>query len=429
VSSSAAAVDAEWFHLLPGAEPSVFLTGGSMLFDIDQSFFDELSQAEPKAITELRALSAPSPAAPLELAPIAALSLNVAQSCNLACAYCYADEGRFGGQRRMMDEAVAFAAIDRLIEQAKGRVTIGFIGGEPFMNRRLVHDSVAYAKTIASLRQVALGFSVTTNATLLTNDDLRLLRDEAFTVTVSLDGDPAQNKNRLDRRKADSTARTIDAVAPLLLEPGNARIAARATLTRDNLDVAERIDWLGARGFVEIGVSPARTGPDAGLRLSDDDWPKLLDQMIRAADVELTRVFAGGAPRFSNLWTALRAIHRGAARPLPCGSVSTYLSVDVDGAVSSCHRTIGAQVFRMGSVDDGFDAERRREFLNARTVDRQEPCRSCWARYLCGGGCHAEVAETGRSGCDYIRGWLDYSLRVYRDIAARRPELLARGAP
>jgi uncharacterized protein len=140
-------------------------------------------------------------------------------------------------------------------------------------------------------------------------------------------------------------------------------------------------------------------------------------------------VFTGGVPRFSNLWTALRAIHRGAARPLPCGSVSTYLSVDVDGAFSSCHRTVGDQVFRMGSVENGFDAERRREFLTARAVDRQEPCRSCWARYLCGGGCHAEVVQTGRSGCDYIRGWLDYSLRAYRDIAARRPELLARGAP
>jgi uncharacterized protein len=400
-----------------------------MLFDIDQSLFDELSRAEPKAISELRSLSAPSPVGALELAPIAALSLNVAQSCNLACAYCYADEGRFGGQRRMMDRVVAFAAIDRLIEQAKGRATIGFIGGEPFMNRRLVHDAVAYAKTTASLKRLALGFSVTTNATLLTNDDLRLLREEAFTVTVSLDGGPAQNKNRLDRRKANSTARTIDAIAPLLSEPGAARIAARATITRDDLDVADRIDWLSARGFAEVGVSPTRTGPDGALQLSDGDWPKLLDQMTRAADIELGRVFTGGVPRFSNLWTALRAIHRGAARPLPCGSVSTYLSVDVDGAFSSCHRTVGDQVFRMGSVENGFDAERRREFLTARAVDRQEPCRSCWARYLCGGGCHAEVVQTGRSGCDYIRGWLDYSLRAYRDIAARRPELLARGAP
>jgi len=37
------------------------------------------------------------------------------------------------------------------------------------------------------------------------------------------------------------------------------------------------------------------------------------------------------------------------------------------------------------------------------------------------------VAEVGRAGCDYIRGWLDYALRTYRDVAARRPDLLNRG--
>jgi uncharacterized protein len=397
-----------------------------MLFDIDQSLLGALAQAEPEALAKLKTLAASPPDLPGPLPQIAALSLNVAQSCNLACTYCYADEGRFGGRRRMMESAVAFAAIDRLIAQARGRATVGFIGGEPFLNRRLIHDAVAYAKMAAVRAGLAVGFSVTTNATLLTGDDLRLLRDEAFTVTVSLDGGPVQNRNRPDRRHADSTDMALGGIAPLLAEPGRARIVARATITRGDLDVVGRLEWLGGAGFTEIGVSPARTGPSAMLRLGEDDWQQLLDRMIEAADAELGRVFRGAPPRFSNLWTALGAIHSGAARPLPCGSTATYLSVDVDGVFASCHRTVGHEAFRMGSVDKGFDAEGRRRFLSTRIVDRQEPCRTCWARYLCGGGCHAEVAEVGRAGCDYIRGWLDYSLRAYRDVAARRPELLSR---
>jgi uncharacterized protein len=62
-------------------------------------------------------------------------------------------------------------------------------------------------------------------------------------------------------------------------------------------------------------------------------------------------------------------------------------------------------------------------------VDRQEPCRSCWARYLCGGGCHYEVIHRGRPACDYIRGWLDYALGAYVRLSAQRPDLLARAAP
>ena len=106
----------------------------------------------------------------------------------------------------MMSRSVAFAAIDRLIAQARKRATVGFIGGEPFLNRRLIHEAVAYAKLVAVREGVAVGFSVTTNATLFTDDDLQLLRDEAFAVTVSLDGDATQNNNRLDRRRMDSTA-------------------------------------------------------------------------------------------------------------------------------------------------------------------------------------------------------------------------------
>ena len=90
---------------------------------------------------------------------------------------------------------------------------------------------MVYAKAAAVRARLSLGFSVTTNATLLTDDDLRLLHDEAFTVTVSIDGGPAQNQNRPDRRSADSTLMALDGVAPLLRRPGRARISARVTLT------------------------------------------------------------------------------------------------------------------------------------------------------------------------------------------------------
>jgi uncharacterized protein len=428
MSSQTALAEPAWFHLLRDKEPAVFLTGGSMLFDIEQDFFEALARAEPAALTELRGLATPPPEEPDALAPIAALSLNIAQSCNLACTYCYADEGRFGGRSRMMERPVAFAAIDRLLAQARGRATIGFIGGEPFLNRPLLHGAVAYAKQVAAIESVDVGFSVTTNATLLRDDDIALLRDEAFTVTVSLDGAPPQNVHRKDRRGRDSTTATLAAIDPLLARPGRARLSARATLTRGDLDVAGRLEWLSAAGFGQIGVSPTRTGPKPELQLGENDWAELLERIIEAANVELDRIFVGLPPRFSNLWAALGAIHSGAARTLPCGSAATYLSVDVDGAFASCHRTVGQQAFRMGSVGEGFDADSRRQFVTARSVDRQEPCRVCWARYLCGGGCHAEVTAAGRAGCDYIRGWLDYCLRAYRTVSDRRPELLTGGA-
>jgi uncharacterized protein len=98
--------------------------------------------------------------------------------------------------------------------------------------------------------------------------------------------------------------------------------------------------------------------------------------------------------------------------------------VDVDGAYSTCHRTVGDPRFQVGAPAAPSEAARRR-FLASRLVDRQEPCRSCWARYLCGGGCHAEVVQAGRDNCDLICGWLDYCLGRYPALRCEFPELFS----
>jgi uncharacterized protein len=417
-----------WFHLVSGAPPAVLVVPGSMLFDLDDDAFAALSRGDPEALAELRSYVGPARVESSELPPVTALSLNVAQACNMSCAYCYADEGRFGGAARLMDKEVAFHGIDVLINNAAGRaVTVGFIGGEPFLNRVLVRDCVDYARAAAARAGVAVRFAVTTNATLLRDEDIQLLRDNRFAVTVSIDGGRPHNRHRRLHGGRDSAAAVASGIAPLLADPGEARVAARATVTRDDLDVVERIAWLHELGFAEAGVAPVRTSPRAQLILRGDDWPIFLQNMIAASRIELDRVSSGGQPCFSNLWVALREIHRGAARPLPCGSAVSYLSLNSSGQFHSCHRTIDAPGFGMGSLDEGIDAAARRTFLDARHVDTQEPCASCWARYLCGGGCHAEVAAAGRSGCDYIRGWLDHCLRTYLYVLDRHPMLLARG--
>jgi uncharacterized protein len=429
-------------HLVPGPYPVVLVVADSRLYEVSPEFFAELAEGDAGAMAELLGRGAGRRVAASfdEVAPPpspTALSLNLAQVCNLACSYCYADEGRFHAPARPMPGAVAMAAIDRLVESAGGsRVTLGFIGGEPFLNRRALHASVAHARARAAEAGCPIGFSVTTNGTLLTAEDVELLRANAFVVTVSLDGDAAtHDRHRAARGGGGSHARAMAALAPLLRDPGKARVAARATVTRDDLRVAERVTPLLEAGFLEVGVSPARTGPDPELLLRGADWERFLGEMIRAAEQELARLRAGGVAepcRFSNLGIALKELHRGSCRPLPCGAAHGYVSLSADGRYYTCHRTINDPRFDLGDLATGPSLEARRRFLEVRHVDRQEPCRSCWARYLCGGGCHAEVAAAGRDGCDYVRGWLEHCMRTYVTVADELPHLLrtpGEGAP
>ncbi|MFM0670230.1 radical SAM protein [Paraburkholderia sediminicola] len=425
-----------WLHVVQGSPPLAFVVRGTQVYAIDSDMAARIANDNPEALAEFRALeTAQGDLALDDVTPPASpssLSLNLAQACNLGCHYCYADEGRFGGSARLMSESVALTAIDRLIESAEpgGRVTVGFIGGEPLLNRTVLHLAVKHARARARERDVMVGFSITTNGTLVREEDRSLFRESAFAISVSLDGDAAvHDRRRPGHDGGGSYARAVDALAPLLAEPGDAKLAARATVTRDEMVVADRVRALIGLGFREVGVSPARTGPRPELLLRDEDWSIYLTEMISAADDEMARLRKeGGAIRFGNLGIALKEIHRGACRPLPCGAGYGYVSVSAEGRYFTCHRTVDDERFLLGDVSVGTDLESRKRFLSAAVVDRQEPCNSCWARYLCGGGCHAEVAAGGRAGCDFVRGWLEHCLRIYNTVAVEMPELLGSGA-
>lgn len=421
-----------WRHLIAGERPLVFVVDNSQLFEVGPELFDGLLDGKPEAEALLldalvaRGARAEDFAAVIEPT---AVSLNIAQVCNLSCSYCYADEGLFGGGAKLMTEDVALRTIDRLVGRAGGRpVTVGFIGGEPLLNRPVLHASVRYARERGRQLGVPVRFSITTNASLLRADDIDLLRENAFAVSVSLDGGAAaHDRHRRTRGGAGSHAAAVEALGPLLRNPAAAKVAARATVTREDLRVVERVEALAAIGFQEVGVSPLRTGPDPALTLRDDDWPVFLAEMIRAAEVEQRRVLGGEYFRFSNFASALKEIHRGSCRPLPCGAAANYVSVSAEGDYYTCHRTVSDARFALGDAASGPSPGARLSFLRSRHVDGQQPCASCWARYLCGGGCHAEVVAAGRGGCDYVRGWLEYCLRAYNTILAERPALFDTG--
>ena len=51
-------------------------------------------------------------------ASVKSMCLNISHDCNLACEYCFASKGGFGGERCLMSEEIARKAIDFLIERS-----------------------------------------------------------------------------------------------------------------------------------------------------------------------------------------------------------------------------------------------------------------------------------------------------------------------
>jgi uncharacterized protein len=351
--------------------------------------------------------------------PVRAFSLAIAQKCNLGCTYCYAEGGDFGGASKSMSDEVSLKAVRSLFDgvPAGEGVKLAFLGGEPFANRAGLRRATELAAELARERGVQIGFSVTTNGTLLTEEDAEFLAAHCFNVTVSLDGVGAKHDAlRPFKDGRGSFDRIADRLRPALDRQGRIDLAARVTVTPRNLDLLETLEGLVALGFRTVGFSPMLSSPAGRDEMSPDDLERMLDQMIACGEAFRRSLLSGRPHAFSNLATALRELDRGTHRPYPCGAGAGYFGVSADGDLSACHRFVNEPAGAMGTLDSGVDPTRQAAWLSERHVTRQEPCRSCWARYLCGGGCHHEVIHRGRPACDYIRSWLTYCLGVYLDL-------------
>lgn len=425
------------FHLLATEHgPHLLLVDGSQLFQIDEALEQRLRAAGTAGRQAARAVLAEAGLSmrrfvddePLIDPPVRALSLAVAERCNLGCTYCYAEGGSFGGKPRNMEWEVAEASVVRLFADASPgeRVNLAFLGGEPLVNRSLIRRATELAVRVARDKRVAVGFSITTNGTLLNADDGEFFERYGFAVTISLDGVGATH-DRLRPMKGGrgSYARIIENVKPLLARQ-RVQVSARVTVTPENLSLRETLDHFVTIGFSSIGFSPMLRAPSGQGEMAGSDLDMLLQEMIACGREYERRVLAGKSYPFSNMTTALQEIHRGSHRPYPCGAGAGYFGVSATGGLFACHRFVGDEAAAMGNVGSGVARDQQRDWLAERRVNRQEPCRSCWARYLCGGGCHYEVIHRGRPACDYIRGWLEYALGAYVRLSAKRPDLFDR---
>jgi uncharacterized protein len=423
-------------HLLATeAGRHLFVADGSRLFDIDADLFAEFDAA-------LRGLNASKVASllaqaglggapliddmPLSPPPIHALSLAVAQKCNLGCTYCYAEQGAFGGAPKNMPEATALQAVDHLIGNAApgAKLNLSFLGGEPLVNRPVLQAATRHAADLARQRGTPITFSITTNGTLVTEADADFFEEHGFAVTVSLDGvGAAHDAQRPFRNGQGSFERIMRRIEPLLARQRRMQVSARVTVTPRNLDLRATLDAFIQAGFHSVGFSPMLASPSGQDEMQADDLALMLDQMIDCGREFERRTLARERYPFANMLNAMREIARGTHRPYPCGAGAGYLGVSASGDLAACHRFVDDEDGAMGSLGKGIDAARQAAWLADRHVHRQEPCRGCWARYLCGGGCHHEVTKRGRPACDYIRGWLHYCLEAYLrlDQAGRQP--------
>ncbi len=355
------------------------------------------------------------------------LMLNVSQGCNLACRYCFVERGTYGLPRqgvRTMTERTARQAVDLLsqVGAAYPRHAIHFYGGEPLLNLSVIRATVAYAKQQARRQGKEIVFEITTNGTLLNEAVIAFLRDEAFHVLVSLDGPSAvHDEVRVFPDGRSSHDQVLHGAIRLLAQ--HSHVGASAVIRRGSR-LAPIVDYLMTLGFPVIKAEWIRCDRTSPYALTDDDIAQYKDDLRRVCQQYVAAVFADRKFPVKDFQTRVMQLWKRTRRRYYCGAARTLLGVSAEGDLYPCALFVGNDDYRLGTLTSGPRPEALRQFAEAFNVETFTPCRNCWARYLCGGGCPATRAKLGSETCGLLRHQIQLAIAAFVQIRETKPEAL-----
>ena len=325
---------------------------------------------------------------------VKALCLHIAHDCNLACQYCFAEEGEYHGRRALMSFEVGKKALDFLIANSGNRrnLEVDFFGGEPLMNWQVVKDLVAYGREQEKLHDKKFRFTLTTNGVLLNDEVMEFCNREMGNVVLSIDGrKEVHDKMRPFRKGAGS----YDLIVPKFQQFAESRhqdkYYVRGTFTHYNLDFSEDVLHLADLGFKQISVEPVVAEPKEPYAIREEDLPKLFEEYDKLAVEMIRRHKSGEDFNFFHFMIDLEGGPCVAKRLSGCGSGTEYLAVTPWGDFYPCHQFVGNEKFLLGNVDEGILNTDIRDEFKCCNVHAKEKCRKCFARFYCSGGCAANA--------------------------------------
>lgn len=358
---------------------------------------------------------------------VKALCLHIAHDCNLACKYCFAEEGEYHGRRALMSFEVGKKALDFLIANSGSRrnLEVDFFGGEPLMNFEVVKQLVAYGRQQEKIHNKNFRFTLTTNGVLLNDDILEFLNKEMANVVLSIDGrEEVNNKMRPFRNGKGSYKLIVPKFQKVAESRNQTNYYVRGTFTRNNLDFSEDVLHLADLGFEQISVEPVVAADTEDYALREEDIPIICEQYDKLAKEMVKRSKEGKCFNFFHFMIDLQGGPCVAKRISGCGSGTEYLAVTPWGDFYPCHQFVGEEKFLLGNVDTGIVNADIVETFKGCNVYAKDKCKNCFSKFYCSGGCaansynfHGSINDVYEIGCELQRKRVECAIMIKAALA------------
>ncbi len=363
---------------------------------------------------------------------VKALCLHIAHDCNLACKYCFAEEGEYHGRRALMSYETGKQALDFLVANSGKRrnLEVDFFGGEPLMNWQVVKDLVAYGRSLEEANGKRFRFTLTTNGVLLNDEVMEFANREMDNVVLSIDGRPEVNNQMRPFRNGKGSYELIIPKYQKFADSRNQeKYYVRGTFTHYNKDFAKDVLHLADLGFEQISVEPVVAEEHEDYAIRPSDLPELFEEYDRLAKAIIERRRAGKPFNFFHFMIDLTGGPCVAKRLSGCGSGTEYLAVTPWGDLYPCHQFVGQDEFKLGDIWKGVERTDICQTFKECNVYAKPDCMNCFAKFYCSGGCaansqkfHGSIHNTYHVGCELERKRVECAIMIQVDEAMQAAE-------
>lgn len=355
----------------------------------------------------------------------ATFMINVSQQCNLSCSYCYVNEGYFDYDSPpipFMNQETADQLVERLYRNfpAFQIYSYHFYGGEPLLNFDTIRKIVMYAESMASETDTQTEYHITTNGTLLDFDIADFMDKYKFHVYFSIDGNNAIHDS--ERKYKDGRGSYYDVVRNLAYLRTKKHVhLICSSVIRENLPMAEAMKILENHGANQCKAERVRLDNQERLSLRGSNYEGYLKDIEMLFDHYVENLSSGKKPLDYRFTSKILQLFARTRRNFFCPAGERMFGISADGEIYPCALHVGRPQSKLGHLQTGLDSKKREIFRTKFSIDNQVECKTCWARYLCGGGCSAMVDRFGKEECMILQLETEIAIAIYQYFAERNP--------
>lgn len=311
------------------------------------------------------------------------ICLNITDSCNLACTYCFVQQKPHYMTLNIAKQSVDYVVKNLLkkeelniLDTPDETATITFFGGEPtLLWDEIIVPTVEYAEAIYPK---LVKFNMTTNGTLLDKEKIEFLSSHNIPILLSMDGNKAIQDINRPCRNGDSS---FDLVEPNIQYILNYLpfTTFRATINQNNCSTLFEDTYLYAisKGFKNIFLCPnaREEWTEENLNILHNEinkiWTYIIlsflnneepihQSMVDGIFIDILRLDLQTFYKEKEILNPNRTIYR-------CGLGVTSLSINYKGDLFACQEQDSRDTndyFYIGDIFNGINKEKHSKILS-----------------------------------------------------------------